>query len=363
MKQKHISDNFIKSCFLFLFFLSTYILLHNISSFFLTKTAVSGGEINEGIVGIPISFNPFFTVTEAEKNVSAIIYGGLIKKTGPNTFIKELSSNFLSSEDKKTHTFVLKKDIVFHDAEPINSEDFLFTIQRKREADKEFYLKWNDIIVYTPSTKKIIIESSKALSKEEIVEFASTKIIPKHIWQKIPINLATSYAGRDLYVGSGPFLYNSAKTTQEGVIKEVILDSFDKYVLGAPYLKNINFKFFQNKKELLKALQKGAVDSVVGVSPLDSEEILLLGEKTIVNIPTNKIFGLFFNQGDGFLFSDSLLRSVVANIDIRDKIIENVLLGYAKPIYGPYRLSDTETRDRKIDINFKELNKKNTIHI
>ena len=339
-----------------MFFISTYILLYHISSFFLTKTAVSGGEINEGIIGIPISFNPFFTTNEAERNVSAIIYGGLIKKTGPNSFIKELALDFLTSEDKKTHTFVLKEDIVFHDREPIDSKDFIFTINRKREIDKKFDSKWSDVVVDTPSVKKIIIKSTRALSKEEIVEFASVKIIPEHIWQKIPINLATSYAGRDLYVGSGPFLYKSVKTTQEGVIKEVILDSFDKYILGAPYLKNINFKFFQTKKELLKALQKNDVNSVVGVSPLDSTEILSLGEKKIISIPTNKIFGLFFNQGDGFLFSDSLLRSVFANIDIRDEIIENVLLGYATPIYEPDRLHTTELKDKKININFKDLN-------
>ena len=74
MKQRDISDNFIKFCFLFLFFISTYILLYHISSFFLTKTAVSGGEINEGIIGIPISFNPFFTTNEADQEMYQLLY-------------------------------------------------------------------------------------------------------------------------------------------------------------------------------------------------------------------------------------------------------------------------------------------------
>ena len=248
MEDKHISDNFIKNVFLFLFLVSIYILLYHISSFFLIKTPVVGGSITEGVVGVPISFNPLFASNEAEKNVSVIIYGGLLKKTGPNTFIKELASSFDSTKDLKKHTLKLKKDLYFHDYEELSSDDFLFTVERKKNIDDNFDKKWKDVTITAPNRKQIIIESQNPISKEEVVELASIKIIPKHIWQKIPSDLNVSYSGSDLYVGSGPFLYKNIKVTQEGVIKSVKLVAFDKYVLGSPYLKEVNFVFFEKKQ-------------------------------------------------------------------------------------------------------------------
>ena len=356
MKDKHISDKFIKFVFLFLFFVSTYILLYQISSFFLIKTPVAGGSITEGVVGVPISFNPLFASNEAEQNVSVIIYGGLLKKTGPNTFIKELASSFESTKDLKKHTFKLKKDLVFHDGKELSGYDFLFTVERKRQTDENFEKKWEDITITIPTKRQIIIESKNLLSKEEVVELASIKIIPKHIWQKIPANLNASYSGSDLYVGSGPFLYKNIKVTQEGVINSVKLTAFDKYILGSPYLKEVNFVFFKNKEDLLRSLKNGNINSVVGVSPLDSVELLSSNQNKIVKIGTNKVFGLFFNHGDGFLFSDQLLRSVFANIDIRSEIIDEVLLGYANPIYGPDKLIISDEEKRDINIDTTELN-------
>ena len=79
--------------FLFLvgiLFLSTILILQKINLSFMIKIPGSGGEIVEGIIGTPRFANPILSPAGADKDLTTLIYSGLMKKNSDNKLETDL---------------------------------------------------------------------------------------------------------------------------------------------------------------------------------------------------------------------------------------------------------------------------------
>src|SRR3989344_4039209 len=69
-----------KAVFYFLvavFLISGITLLLGVNNSFLVKVPISGGSLVEGVIGNPRFINPILSLSEADKNLSSLIYSGL----------------------------------------------------------------------------------------------------------------------------------------------------------------------------------------------------------------------------------------------------------------------------------------------
>ena len=55
------------------------ILLGKINSMFTVSVPVSGGSITEGIIGVPTLVNPVSALSDADKDLTMLVYSGLMR--------------------------------------------------------------------------------------------------------------------------------------------------------------------------------------------------------------------------------------------------------------------------------------------
>ncbi|MEY2671770.1 MAG: hypothetical protein RL687_187, partial [Candidatus Parcubacteria bacterium] len=85
----------------------------------------TGGNISEGIIGIPTFVNPILAISSADKDMTTLVYSGLMRKMPDGTIVPDLAKSYEVSNDGLTYTFILKDNLSFHDKKPVTAEDII----------------------------------------------------------------------------------------------------------------------------------------------------------------------------------------------------------------------------------------------
>lgn len=299
-----------------------------------------GGTYSEGLVGLPEKINPVLAQTnDVDIDLSTLIFSGLLKYNDKQELVNDLITNYEISEDLKTYTFYLRRDAKWHDNEPLNAEDVLFTVSSIQDENYQSPLE--------PSLRGVITEkiddySFKMTLKEPFSPFLSSLtfgILPKHIWFDIykisPQNVfLTEYNIQP--IGSGPYMFDSLIKDKTGNIKSYNLVPFKDYYGTKPNLEKLSFTFYFDILEAYDALARKKIDGLFSV-PLENKEDLRKrnSKEKIYNVKLPQYTALFFNQdGSKVLESDSARQALVWGVD-RAQIINDVLGGAAVPVYTP----------------------------
>src|SRR3989344_3074121 len=90
-----------------LFALSGALILWQVNDFYLVEVPTRGGTLTEGVVGNPRFINPVLAISEADKNLTAVIYSGLVRITPEGEISNDLAREVALSEDRMTYTVYL----------------------------------------------------------------------------------------------------------------------------------------------------------------------------------------------------------------------------------------------------------------
>lgn len=309
---------------------STLAILESINKSFMVSVPAEGGVIREGIVGTPRFANPVLATSPADRDLVALVYSGLLRKSVQG-LIPDLAEKYEASSDGLTYTFTLKDNIYFHDGTPVTADDVIFTVNKVK-----------DPIITSPrgnnwegaTAEKIDEKTIKFILRQPFASFLENTtlgIVPEHLFGTTPIELSEANTNP---IGSGPYQVSKVNKQSSGVIDSYELSSFKKFSLGKPHLKKIILRFYPNENELVQALERGEIDQAGSLTPLLAE---ILKEKNhrIESSVLPRIFGLFFNQNENQLFIDkNVVRAIDRAID-KDRIVRVVLLGYGVKIDSP----------------------------
>lgn len=311
------------------------ILLAKINSTFMVSVPVSGGSITEGIIGVPTLVNPVGAITDADKDLTALVYSGLMRKDEYGEIIPDLASSYEISPDGKNYTFILKDDARFHDGEKVTADDVVFTIEKIKDpiVKSPRRMSWDGVSVYKTDDKTVVFTLAQPYIS--FLDNTTIGILPVHLWKDVNVNefninpLNTSKA-----IGSGPYKIVSVSKNNDGIPEEYKLKRFTRFALGKPLIKRINIVSFSNEKDLIKALTNGSIDQAGGVSSENSE--MLEKEGFAIHTATlPRIFGIFFNSEKNKIFSDeNVVRAIDMGID-RQEIVNKILGGYGSVIHNP----------------------------
>lgn len=81
-------------------------------------------------MGTPRFVNPVLAVTRADKDISALVYDGLMRLGAEGTLVPNVAESVTVSEDGLTYNVTLKQNIHFHDGTPLTARDVAFTVLR-----------------------------------------------------------------------------------------------------------------------------------------------------------------------------------------------------------------------------------------
>jgi len=112
-----------------LFFIGTsFSLLFKVNEYLLVEVPARGGTYVEGVAGSPRFINPLLAITGADRDLTAIVYSGLMKRTLEGKLIPDLAESYGVGDDGLSYRFIIRSDAVFHDNKPITADDVVFTV-------------------------------------------------------------------------------------------------------------------------------------------------------------------------------------------------------------------------------------------
>ncbi len=314
--------------------LSTIGMLISIRSSFLTSIPASGGTLTEGIVGTPRFINPIIARSDADKDLAALVYSGLMRPTPAGTLIPDLAESYAVSEDKTTYTFTLKENARFHDGMPVTADDVVYTILTLQNPliGSPLIRTWEGIDVQAIDERTVVFRLPRPYS--HFLDNTTIGILPRHLWALANEETFSIYTYNSEPVGSGPFSIERIDRDASGIPTLYTLRRFMDFTLGEPYLERIRIKMYGNEKDLFRALTAGDIDAMSDINPADAGS-LTAEETQALSYPLPRTFALFFNQNHNEIFADLSVRKALSVAIDPSLIVDDVLFGYGVPLDGP----------------------------
>jgi peptide/nickel transport system substrate-binding protein len=306
-----------------------------------------GGSISEGMIGTPKIINPLLAKSDTDKDLSTLIYSGLMRKDGNNNFIPDLAEKYEISEDGKTYTFILKKGLTFHDKKPLTTEDIVFTIEKIKDPAIKSSLRaaWDNVEVEVKSDREIIFRLNTPYSS--FIYNTTVGILPKHIWQDVLADdfLITSRLNTEP-IGSGPYKIDEIKEDENKIPVKYTLNAFKDFSLGEPYVQKINLLFYKNIDDLVRAHSDKKIDSFAWADP-NTGEILQKGGTNIITFPLSRVFGLLINTSNAPILASRDLREALKLSTDKNSIVNGIFKGFARSIDTPFIENDISKQENQ----------------
>jgi len=338
--------------------ISVILLISKINSMFLVEVPENGGTIKEGIIGVPTLINPVIANSDADKDMVALVYSGLMRKTSDGNFMPDIAESYDLSSDGKTYTFKIKDNIKFHNGNKLTVDDIIFTINKIKDPSIKSSKKssWDGINVEKIDDYTIVFNLNEPYIS--FLDNTTIGILPQDLWKNVKNNEFNVSPMNIKAIGTGPYKIESVSKDNDGIPKIYKLKRFDSFILGKPLIKKIYIISFSNEKDMVKALMNKTIDQAGGISPENMDNVKKI--KPIVYTATlPRIFGIFLNPKNNKIFED---KSVIKAFDLalnKKEIIDRVLKGYGSIINNPIPekiLNNTSNNEQFNNLNIEQAN-------
>ncbi len=351
IKSFSITEKALFALITLIFVISGITLLYQINRSFLVEVPDFGGSLTEGVVGSPRFINPLLAISDADRDLTSLVYSGLLKATADGGLRPDLAESYTISDDGLVYTFTLKDNAVFHDGSKVTTEDIEFTIAKAQDAllKSPRRSSWDGVRVQVIDERTISFTLKQAYSP--FIQNTTLGILPKHIWKNVDNESFPFSTFNTQPVGTGPYTIENVTTNNSGLPTEYTLSSFKKYTLGRPFINTLTLKFYPNEKSLLEAFQNEDIESINSISPANVG-LLRTANTTLLTPPLPRVFGIFFNQNEAPVFVNKEVRVALNAALDKNQMIGEVLYGYGQAIDGPLHTDKaamvTKTSDEQI---------------
>ncbi len=294
-----------------------------------------GGTYTEGLVGSPQYINPLFAQGDADRDLSSLVYSGLLRYTVDRKLVGDLAQEYSISPDGKTYRFTLREKMVWHDGSPLTAEDVVFTVAMIQDSKSRSPLavSFKDVRVEKIDDRTIQFVLSKPFAP--FLDLATTGILPRHIWSSLqPENLF--FASSNVRpVGSGAWKFHSLKKDADGTIRSYTFSRNENYFGEKPYLEKLVFKFYPDSDTAIQALKNRHVDGISFLPRILRDRLTKDKNLRYYTFYLPQYTAIFFNkEANGDLASKAVRQALALAIN-RDQIISTALAGEAAMIDGP----------------------------
>lgn len=312
----------------------------------------------EGVLSRPFSASPLSARTQADRDLVALVFSGLVRNGPSGTLLPALAESWTVDEAGATWTFELRQDARWHDGEAVTAEDVAFTIQTLQDPA---YTgpgagSWMDVKVAVIGPRTVAFTLSNPLGG--FLQAMTQPIVPSHLLAGVPVETLADDPFGQQPVGSGPFaLVRLDQDVAELVPASLVMDEagggtsaasgppVDSLATAAPtprpdgispYLAGIEFRYFDGAEALASAYRLGELDGASGLPPAMAAELAALPESRMLRYPGSTLTAVLFNlRPNRHVFTTPALRTgFLAAID-RPALIEAAFARVASAANGP----------------------------
>ncbi|GAA1385719.1 hypothetical protein GCM10009613_18540 [Pseudonocardia kongjuensis] len=192
--------------------------------------------------------------------ISGSVYGKLLDwRTGPDVTEMELEGDLAESwevsDDGLTYTFALRRDVTWHDVEPVNgrpfvADDVVATITAMKERGLQAYMLEAVQSVQAPDEHTVVLNLSTPFAPLlEYLAYHTFLMVPRE-------GIEGQYDLDTVAIGTGPFLLAEHTPDVEWVLRR----NPDYHVPDRPYLDEIRRPVISDTAATTAALRSGRLD-------------------------------------------------------------------------------------------------------
>lgn len=275
--------------------------------------------------------------------VAGGLYNILVNKTLYSTLVRydqetfepvgDLAESWTVSEDGLTYTFTLRQNVTWHDGEPFDAADVVFTMELWTNPDVPYYLADNFRLienVTAPDPYTVVVELSQPQASFPILLGYNASILPEHLLSELtPEELVNPSAFLQNPVGTGPFMFDEY---QSGSYARLVRN--DAYFGGTPYLDALVFRIVPDANAQLALLQSGELDLVV-IEPFQLPSIENNPNIQIQSVPAVRHEFIGLNNNVEALSDSRVRRALTLSLD-REQLLTTVFQGRGQIATGPF---------------------------
>ncbi len=306
----------------------------------------------EGIVGSAASVSPFSAQTVAERQISTLLFRGLVRLGPDDTLVGDLADRWAVDATGAAWTFHLRPGLTWQDGAPLTSDDVVFTVAALSDPS---YLgpgatSWREVTATAVDPQTVTLTLASPLGG--FLQAATQPIAPAHLLSAdAPADLpADQFGGHP--VGSGSFRLATLDDVH-AVLLPAIFEPTDTGSPGMPgtptatdslatagptvpaggplpYLDGIEFRFFADTDSLAAAWGRGELDGAAGLPADVAARLAATPATRILRYPSTTLLSVTLNVRTTHPeFRDPKVRKALLQAINRDTIVATTLGGFA----------------------------------
>ncbi|HNO85842.1 MAG TPA: peptide ABC transporter substrate-binding protein, partial [Anaerolineales bacterium] len=236
------------------------------------------------------------------------------------------------------YNFSIRSNAVWHDGQPVTSDDVIFTIEMIKSSGSLFPQDikdlWSQIEIKRFDDKTFQFKLPEPFAP--FLDYVTFGVLPKHLLETVPADQLATAQFNLQPIGTGPYKFERLLTSG-GQIVGVALAVNKEYYLPSAFIEQIVFRFYPDSASALDAYQQG---DVLGVSQITNDVLQQALMEPTLSVYTSRLpqLGLVFlnlnNPTVAFLQSDKVRHALLLGTN-RELIVSRIMQGQAIVADGP----------------------------
>jgi peptide/nickel transport system substrate-binding protein len=299
----------------------------------------AGGVYSEALIGSFNRLNPVLEYTNpADQDVGRLIFSSLLRFDDRGLPVNDLVESMGISQDGQNYNFSLHKNALWHDGQPVTSEDVIFTVDLLRSDDlpipEDIRDLWQTIEVEALDENTLQFRLPEPFSP--FLDYLTFGILPQHILGDLSPEEIIDAQFNLQPVGSGPYQFDQF-LVEGDQIKGVALSAFEDYYADQAFIELFTFKYYPDAITALAAYQDG---EVLGISQVKNEILSEALQEPRLNMHSGQVplLSIIFLNLDNprvpFFQDVEIRRALMMGLD-RPRMITQLNNGQATLAHGP----------------------------
>lgn len=300
---------------------------------------VRGGAYTEALVGNLLRLNPVLDhANQADRDVDRLIFTGLVRFDAHGLPIPDLAESWAISADATIFTFTLRDDAIWHDGEPVTSNDVIYTFSKLQDegypGPAELHSMWQEINIIRLDDRSFQFQLPEPFAP--FLDYLTIGLLPDHLLRGVSVVDMIDHPFNLHPIGTGPFQFDHFIIDDDEIVG-VYLTAFTDHYNGAPYLERVEFRYYPDADSALEAYQSG---EVLGISAITSSIFPQVLQDSDLNIhsarmPRMGIVFLNIQNPEKEFFADRRVRQALLLSINRQWLIDEALNGQGVTAQGP----------------------------
>lgn len=292
----------------------------------------------EAVIGRPSSVNPVTARTQADRDLVALLFRGLVRSGRDGRPIADLAAGWTVEAKGARWTFRLRQDAAWQDGVPVTSDDVVYTVRVLQDPAYTGPLAAGWQGVTATALDATTVRFDLAVPLGGFLQAAAQPLLPAHLLASLPVAGLADAPFSSRPIGNGPFALSDL--TADSATLVPVLGPFDPGTgplplvdagvpppIG-PQLAGLELRFYSGPDEAAAAYRAGEVDAVSGLPPAAAAALAAEPATRRIAYPGTTLTGVFLNLRPGAgPFGDARVRTALLAAIDRGRLVTDLLAG------------------------------------